>query len=108
VVFLLIEFPLHQQKSLCLLLSAVFIFVDTLRTHLSFYLEVKFQFSIINLVLPFIFSNGERLWDWRFDKYSLGSRGSVSGRSYILETSLVSWALLNGQHECQFFINDSF
>jgi len=32
----LIEFPLRQQKSLCLLLSAMLIFVDTLRTHLSF------------------------------------------------------------------------
>jgi len=32
----LIEFPLRQQKSLCLLLSIVLIFVDTLRTHLSF------------------------------------------------------------------------
>jgi hypothetical protein len=31
---------------MCHLLSAVFIFVDTLRTHLSFYLEVKIQFSI--------------------------------------------------------------
>jgi hypothetical protein len=50
---------------------------------------------IINLVLPFILSNGGRLWDWRFDKYSLGSRGSISGRSYIPETSLVGWALLN-------------
>jgi hypothetical protein len=50
---------------------------------------------IINLVLPFIFENGRRLWDCRFDKYNLGSRGSVSGRSYIPETSLVSWALLN-------------
>jgi len=45
VVFLLIEFPLRQQKSLCHLLSAVFIFVDTLHTHLLFYLEAKFQFS---------------------------------------------------------------
>jgi hypothetical protein len=63
---------------------------------------------IINLVLPFIFSNGGRLWDCRFDKYSLGSRGSVSGRSYIPETSLVGWALLNGQHASQLFISDSF
>jgi hypothetical protein len=63
---------------------------------------------IINLVLPFIFSNGERLWDCRFDKYSLGSRGSVSGRRYIPETSIVGWLLLNGQHASQFFINDSF
>jgi len=36
VVFLLIEFPLRQQKSLCLLLSVVLIFVDSLHTHLSF------------------------------------------------------------------------
>jgi hypothetical protein len=36
VVFLLIEFPLRQQKSLCHLFSAVLIFVDTLRTHLPF------------------------------------------------------------------------
>jgi len=43
---------------------------------------------IINLVLPFIFSNGGRLWDCRFHKYSLGSRVSVIGRSYIPETSL--------------------
>jgi hypothetical protein len=52
---------------------------------------------IINLVLPFIFSNGGRLWDCRFDKHSLGSRRSVSGRSYIPETSLVGRALLNRQ-----------
>jgi hypothetical protein len=32
----LIEFPLRQQKSLCHLLSAVLIFVDTLCTHLLF------------------------------------------------------------------------
>jgi hypothetical protein len=49
---------------------------------------------IINLVFPFIFNNGGRLWDCRFDIYSLGSRGSVSGRSYIPETSRVGWALL--------------
>jgi hypothetical protein len=63
---------------------------------------------IINLVLPFIFSNRGRLWDCRFHKYNLGSRGSVNGRSYIPETSLVGWALLNGQHASQFFISDSF
>jgi len=65
-------------------------------------------YIIINLVLPFLFSNGGRLWDCRFDKYSLGSRRSVSGRSYIPETSLVGWALLNGQHVSQLFISDSF
>jgi hypothetical protein len=49
---------------------------------------------IIDLVLSFVFINGGRLWDCRFDKYSLGGRGSVSGRSYIPETSFVGWALL--------------
>jgi hypothetical protein len=44
---------------------------------------------ITDLVLPFVFSNGGRFWDCRYDKYSLGSRGSVSGRSYIPKTSLV-------------------
>jgi hypothetical protein len=63
---------------------------------------------IIDLVLSFIFSNGGRLWDCRFDKYSLGSRRSVSGRSYIPETSLVGWAFLNGQNASQLFISDSF
>jgi hypothetical protein len=63
---------------------------------------------IINLVLPFIFNNVGRLWDCRFDKYRLGSRRSVNGRSYIPETSLVGWALLNGQHASQLFISDSF
>jgi len=53
---------------------------------------------IINLGLPFIFSNGGRLWDCRFHKYSLGSIRSVSGRSYVPKTSLVGWAFLNGQH----------
>jgi hypothetical protein len=49
----------------------------------------------INLILPFIFSSGGRLWDCRLKKDSPGSRGSVNGRSYIPETSLVGWALLN-------------
>jgi hypothetical protein len=48
VVFLLIEFPLRQHKSPCLLLSAVLIFVDTLHTHLSFYLEVNFNFQLVS------------------------------------------------------------
>jgi len=39
---------------------------------------------IINLVLPFIFSNGGRFWDCRFDKCSLGSRRvSVEGATYL-------------------------
>jgi hypothetical protein len=45
VVFLLIEFPVRQQKSLCHLFSAVLIFVDTSCTHLLFILEVNFRFS---------------------------------------------------------------
>jgi hypothetical protein len=49
----------------------------------------------IKLVLPFIFNSGGRIWDCKLNKYSLGGRGSVSGRSYILETSLVGCALLN-------------
>jgi len=44
----LIEFPLGQQKSLCHLLSAVLIFVDTLRTHLSFILKVNFNFQLVS------------------------------------------------------------
>jgi hypothetical protein len=31
----------------------------------------------------------------RLNKDNLGGRGSVNGRSYIPETSLVGWALLN-------------
>jgi hypothetical protein len=50
---------------------------------------------IIELVLSFIFSSGRRLWDCRFHKYSLSSRGSFRRGSYIPETGLVSWALLN-------------
>jgi len=63
-----------------------------------------------SLILSFPLSSamGGRLWDCRFDKYSLGSRGSVRGRSYIPKTSLVGWALLNGQHAGQHFISDSF
>jgi hypothetical protein len=48
VVFLLIEFPLRQQKSPCLLLSTVFIFFDTLRTHLSFILKSNFNFQLVS------------------------------------------------------------
>jgi hypothetical protein len=49
----------------------------------------------MKLVLPFIFNSGGRIWDCRLNKDSLGGRGSVRGRSYIPETSLVGWALLN-------------
>jgi hypothetical protein len=38
---------------------------------------------------------GGRIWDCRLNKDSPGGRGSVSGKSYILETSLVGWAFLN-------------
>jgi hypothetical protein len=48
----------------------------------------------IKLVLPFIF-NMRRIWDSRLNKNCPRGRGSVSGRSYIPETSLVGWALLN-------------
>jgi len=43
----------------------------------------------IKLVLPFIFNSGGRIWDYRLNKDSLGGKGSVRGRSYIPETSLV-------------------
>jgi len=63
---------------------------------------------IIDLVLPFIFNNGRRLWDCRFYKYSLWSKGSIRRRSYIPEISLVSWTLLDGQDTSQLLISDSF
>jgi len=47
------------------------------------------------LVLPFIFNSGGRIWDCRLNKDSPGGRVSVSGRSYIPETSLIGWAFLN-------------
>jgi hypothetical protein len=50
----------------------------------------------IKLVLPFIFNSGGRLWDCSLNIDSPGSRGSIRGRSYIPETSLVGRALLNG------------
>jgi len=50
---------------------------------------------IINLVLSFVFSNGEMLRDCRFDKNSLGGKKSIRSRSYIPETNFVSWALLD-------------
>jgi hypothetical protein len=49
----------------------------------------------INFVLPFIFNSGGRLWDYRLDKDNPGSRGSIRGRSYIPETSLVSMTFLD-------------
>jgi hypothetical protein len=50
------------------------------------------------LILSFPLSStmGGRLWDCRFNKDSPpGGRGSIKGRSYIPETSLVDWALLD-------------
>jgi hypothetical protein len=49
----------------------------------------------INFVLPFILNNGGRFWDCRLNKDSPGSRGNIIRRSYIPETTLVSWALLD-------------
>jgi hypothetical protein len=49
----------------------------------------------IKLAIPFIFNSGGRIKDYRLNKDSPGGRGSVRGRSYIPETSLVSRALLN-------------
>jgi len=49
----------------------------------------------INFVIPFILNSGGRLWDCRLNKNSLGSIGSIRRRSYIPETSLVGWALLD-------------
>jgi hypothetical protein len=37
----------------------------------------------IKLVLPFIFNSGGRLRDCRLNKDSLGSRGSIRGRSDV-------------------------
>jgi hypothetical protein len=45
LVFLLIEFPLRQQKSFCCLLSALIFLLHTLHT-LVFYLEVNFIFHV--------------------------------------------------------------
>jgi hypothetical protein len=51
MLFLLIEFPFRQQKSLCCLLSALLFLLHTWHT-LAFYLEVNFNFQkiIANLV----------------------------------------------------------
>jgi hypothetical protein len=49
----------------------------------------------INFVLPFIPNSGVRLWDCRLNKDSRRSRGNIIRMSYIPETSLVSWDLLD-------------
>jgi hypothetical protein len=49
----------------------------------------------INFVLPFILNSWGRLWDCRLNKDSPRSRGNIRRRSYIPETSLVGWALLD-------------
>jgi hypothetical protein len=46
-------------------------------------------------VLPFVYDCEWRLVDYGLDKDSHRSRGNVRGRSYILESGLVCWALLN-------------
>jgi len=53
------------------------------------------QIISIDFVLPFILNSGWRLWDCRLNKGSLGSRGNIRKRSYVPETSLGSWALLD-------------
>jgi hypothetical protein len=49
----------------------------------------------INFVLPFILKSGGRLWDCRLNKDSPRSRGNIRRKSYIPETNLVSWALMD-------------
>jgi hypothetical protein len=49
----------------------------------------------INFVLLFILNSWGRLWDCRLNKDSPRSRGNIKRRSYIPETSLVDWALLD-------------
>jgi hypothetical protein len=49
----------------------------------------------INFVLPFILNSWGRLWDCRLNKDSPRSRGNIRRMSYIPETSLVGWALLD-------------
>jgi len=49
----------------------------------------------IDFVLLFILNCGWRPEDCRLNKDSPGSRGNIRRRSYIPETSFVSWALLD-------------
>jgi hypothetical protein len=62
---------------------------------------------IIDLFLLFIFNNWRKLWDYRRHKHSLRGRRNIIRGSYIPKTSLVMWALLNGQHTSQLLISDS-
>jgi hypothetical protein len=49
----------------------------------------------IDYVLPFILDCGWRLKDYGLKKDNPRSRGNVSGKSYIPESSIVCWALLD-------------
>jgi len=49
----------------------------------------------LNHIGSFFHASGWRLGDYGLDKYSLRSRGDIRSRSYIPESSLVSWALLD-------------
>jgi hypothetical protein len=49
----------------------------------------------IDFVLPFILDCGWRLKDYGLKKDNPRSRGNVSGKSYIPESSIVCWALLD-------------
>jgi hypothetical protein len=62
---------------------------------------------IIDLFLLFIFNSVRKLWDCRLHKYSLRGRRNIRRGSYIPETSLVIWTLLNGQHMSQLLISNS-
>jgi len=62
---------------------------------------------IIDLFLLFIFNDWRKLWDCRRHKHSLRGRRNIRRGSYIPETSLVMWALLNGQNTSQLLNSDS-
>jgi hypothetical protein len=48
-----------------------------------------------NYFLSIIQADGWRLGDCGLDKYNLRNRGDIRGRSYIPESSLICWALLD-------------
>jgi hypothetical protein len=48
-----------------------------------------------NDFLSFILAGGWRLGECGLDKYSLRSRGDIRGRSYIPESGLVCWDLVD-------------
>jgi hypothetical protein len=49
----------------------------------------------IDFVLLFIHDSGWRLEDCGLHKDSPRSKGNIKGRSYILESNLVCWAILD-------------